>query len=158
MEEEFHDAINEGNFRQFRELLPRVDPNIPDEDMITPLLAATHYGIGNGITKMATTLLLDPRVNPNIPDVLGMTPLHHAVENNNVRLTRALLSNPNTSTILVDENGRRPIDMIETRDIYRVFLQHEIPREARRMAYRSTMSRLPIHPMTREIERYLWRN
>jgi len=75
------------DFVQVRELLAQgANPNIPDDDMRTPLHQAV---LGNSVGLVG--LLIEAGANVNAKDTQGFTPLHYAAQEYLPEITRILI-------------------------------------------------------------------
>jgi ankyrin repeat protein len=85
--------------------VPEVNPNVYNEDGLTPIAHAALCDRGD----MIEFLLSDPRVNPNIPNNNGDTPLALAVQERNLDALHALVKNPRVSVNQANEDDTTPL-------------------------------------------------
>jgi hypothetical protein len=110
-----HFACDRGMPEVVAELLARgADPNAVNVNALTPLNVVAR-GWGNA---ECAKLLLEAKADPNIPDTIaGMTPLHWAAAKANVEIVKLLLAH-GANTRLKNSEGKTPLSIVETNNVY----------------------------------------
>jgi len=78
-----HEAAIIGDGEALRDMLKTNDPNIRNEEGITPLMLASTANVAKA--------LLASGADVNVQDDMGATPLHHAVDHEAIPIVRILM-------------------------------------------------------------------
>eukprot|EP01117_Protostelium_nocturnum_P000500 TRINITY_DN1056_c1_g1_i6.p1 TRINITY_DN1056_c1_g1~~TRINITY_DN1056_c1_g1_i6.p1 ORF type:complete len:187 (+),score=63.02 TRINITY_DN1056_c1_g1_i6:120-680(+) len=113
------------DMRILETLLRHIDPNLSDNDGLTPLIYASKkvdpnlannngftpllYASSNGKEEVVKILLNNPKVDPNLANNDGWTPLIYASYNGEEEVVKILLNNPKVDPNLANNNGFTPL-------------------------------------------------
>ena len=110
-----HIATKNGFDKIVRQLLKKkANPNLHDNQGITPLHSATPRGYYN-----ITQLLINHGANINITNETGNTPLHLATAHGNYDITQLLINN-DAHVNIQDEDGNTPLHLAVSQGYYKL--------------------------------------
>ena len=84
----------------------RLDPNLTDANLRTPLSYACEYGIWE-----IAQYLLQKGASPNFADKQNMTPLHYACQNGHVNIVKSLIEKYHANTEIRNKDGYTPLQV-----------------------------------------------